>query len=126
MFGFYLFTNFEFKLYLKIYSNLTESSVIDGLAIHWYSFDGYAQLEDAHQANPNKFLLGSEVNIQKMNKLINNNIWLKASCGDQGNGEFRGPQLGNWTRGWMYGHDILNDMANWVVGWVDWNLCKLN
>ena len=89
-----------------LYANKQEASVIDGLAVHWYSFDSYTPLQAAHAVDPEKFIIASE-----------------ASCGDQDNGEVRGPQLGNWTRGWSYGHDIIADMSNWVVGWTDWNLC---
>jgi glucosylceramidase len=38
-------------------------------------------------------------------------------------GVFSGPALGNWTRGWLYGWDILNTLKHWSVGWIDWNLC---
>ncbi|KAF7635490.1 Glucosylceramidase [Meloidogyne graminicola] len=33
-----------------------------------------------------------------------------------------GPRLGNWTRGWMYGHDIIQNLNNWSIGWIDWNI----
>ncbi|KAK8727049.1 hypothetical protein OTU49_009904 [Cherax quadricarinatus] len=30
--------------------------------------------------------------------------------------------LGSWERLEHYAHDIIDDMNNWVTGWVDWNL----
>lgn len=30
--------------------------------------------------------------------------------------------LGNWTRGQIYYLDILQDIEQWVSGWVDWNM----
>ncbi|CAK5087095.1 unnamed protein product [Meloidogyne enterolobii] len=23
----------------------------------------------------------------------------------------------------MYGHDILHNLRNWAIGWIDWNIC---
>ncbi|KAM3728552.1 putative glucosylceramidase [Dirofilaria immitis] len=33
------------------------------------------------------------------------------------------PLLGDWSRGDMYAHDIIQDLSHWVSGWTDWNLC---
>lgn len=32
-----------------------------------------------------------------------------------------GVQLNDWNRGENYGYDILGDLNNFAVGWVDWN-----
>lgn len=32
-----------------------------------------------------------------------------------------GVSLNNWDRGESYAYDILGDLNNWAVGWVDWN-----
>ncbi|CAI5730165.1 unnamed protein product [Peronospora destructor] len=57
-------------------------------------------LTDTHFVNQNRFILSSE------------------SC------NCPGVAFGKdaWFRGLRYGHDILNDLNNYVVGWVDWNL----
>jgi len=34
----------------------------------------------------------------------------------------QGPRIGNWERGEHYGHDILNDLESYAVGWMDWNM----
>ncbi|KAJ8029420.1 Glucosylceramidase [Holothuria leucospilota] len=44
------------------------------------------------------------------------------ACAGVFNFEEHGVVLGNWERGELYSTDILEDLNNWVGGWVDWNL----
>jgi glucosylceramidase len=60
----------------------------------------YENLNKTHHLQPNKFLLGTE------------------SCHCPGVGH--GAEA--WFRAQRYAHDIINDLNNWAVGWVDWNL----
>ncbi|KAL3095620.1 hypothetical protein niasHT_024446 [Heterodera trifolii] len=77
---------------------------IDGLGVHWYKHSPYDPLTSTHNLFPDKFILATE------------------SCHGDAPWEHK-PLLGDWFRGWAYGHDILNNLRNWVVGWTDWNLC---
>ncbi|CAI5730187.1 unnamed protein product [Peronospora destructor] len=92
-----------------IYNHPTASKYVNGMAIHWYQdgaeryMDGVEypeHLRDTHFVNQSRFILASE------------------SC------NCPGVAFGKdaWFRGLRYGHDILNDLNNYVVGWVDWNL----
>ena len=54
-----------------------------------------------HTKYPDKFLLPTEA------CNINNNKVL----------------LGDWESGVKYSSDIIENLNNWAVGWVDWNLC---
>ena len=54
-----------------------------------------------HNKYPDKFLLPTEA------CNINNNKVL----------------LGDWDSGVKYSNDIMENLNNWAVGWVDWNLC---
>ncbi|RLN53896.1 hypothetical protein BBJ28_00025876 [Nothophytophthora sp. Chile5] len=92
-----------------IYNHPTASQYVDGMAFHWYehsgksSLDGteyHERLNDTHFVDENRFMLASE------------------SC------NCPGVAHGNdaWFRAQRYGHDIMTDLNNYVVGWVDWNL----
>ncbi|KAI1702056.1 glycosyl hydrolase family 30 TIM-barrel domain-containing protein [Ditylenchus destructor] len=89
----------------KIYdTNPSENSYVDGLAIHWYMKAPHSTMTKAHEMQPDKFILASE------------------AC----NGfmpEDPSVILGDWGRGEAYGHDIIQTLRNWVVGWLDWNIC---
>uniref|UniRef100_A0A914GYM7 Glucosylceramidase n=1 Tax=Globodera rostochiensis TaxID=31243 RepID=A0A914GYM7_GLORO len=88
----------------KLFSDQNGLNVIDGLGVHWYKHSSFAALTLTHNLYPDKFLLATE------------------ACHGDLPWEHR-PLLGDWLRGWAYGHDILNNLRNWVVGWTDWNLC---
>uniref|UniRef100_A0A914IFM8 Glucosylceramidase n=1 Tax=Globodera rostochiensis TaxID=31243 RepID=A0A914IFM8_GLORO len=92
----------------EIFSDYRTPNAIDGLAFHWYSPPefSYDMLSEFHRQYPNKFLLSTE-----------------ACTGAAERAEEKGPSMGNWTRALMYGHDIIEDMRSWSVGWVDWNIC---
>jgi len=94
--------NFVLQWAKDIYRD-ANSDAIDGLAIHWYHSGQYEDLSKAHDVAPDKFILATEACTG----------WLESQLR---------PLLGDWSRGEQYGHDILNDLKNWVVGWTDWNL----
>ncbi|KAI9140764.1 glycoside hydrolase [Paraphysoderma sedebokerense] len=75
---------------------------ISGAAVHWYFGPGFKELAKFHEAYPNQYILASE----QTNGFLPYN---------------RAPNLGNWNRGEYYSHDIIGDLNNWAVGWVDWN-----
>merc|ERR1712196_421322 len=82
---------------------------VAGMGVHWYAavndhFNYFGKLSEAHDAHPDKFILGTE------------------ACNGYIPVLDRGVKLGDWGRGELYGHDILNDVLNWAVGWTDWNI----
>ncbi|KAL7079725.1 hypothetical protein ACQ4LE_001831, partial [Meloidogyne hapla] len=93
-----------YKSAKKIYEDPQKSIAIDGLGTHWYSHTDYEVLSKAHNIQPDKFILATE------------------ACNGYLPWEHK-PLLGAWFRGQAYGHDILNNLKNWVIGWIDWNLC---
>nr|CAD2142973.1 unnamed protein product [Meloidogyne enterolobii] len=93
-----------YKTAKKIYEDPQKSAAIDGLGTHWYSHTDYGVLSQAHNIQPDKFILATE------------------ACNAYLPWEHK-PLLGAWFRGQAYGHDILNNLKNWVIGWIDWNLC---
>uniref|UniRef100_A0A1I8BGJ5 Glucosylceramidase n=1 Tax=Meloidogyne hapla TaxID=6305 RepID=A0A1I8BGJ5_MELHA len=92
-----------YKSAKKIYEDPQKSIAIDGLGTHWYSHTDYEVLSKAHNIQPDKFILATE------------------ACNGYLPWEHK-PLLGAWFRGQAYGHDILNNLKNWVIGWIDWNL----
>ncbi|XGW29730.1 hypothetical protein V3C99_009070 [Haemonchus contortus] len=79
---------------------------IAGVAVHWYEDEEVPAvvLTTTHDRHPDYFILATE------------------AC----NGFMRWqgePILGDWERAETYVDDIIEDVANWVVGWVDWNIC---
>jgi glucosylceramidase len=72
-----------------------------GTGLHWYvEGENFKNQTRLHAEFPDKFLLFTE------------------GCQEGA------PDLtkDNWGLGEKYGHHILNDLNNWTVGWVDWNL----
>ncbi|KAL6740522.1 hypothetical protein Aduo_013871 [Ancylostoma duodenale] len=74
---------------------------VSGIAIHWYNDKDVpaSVLKTTHQRHPDHFILATE------------------AC-HQGS-----PILGDWKRAELYVMDIIEDISNYVAGWVDWNLC---
>ena len=72
---------------------------VTGTAFHWYDGDHFDALAQAHNMAPDYLLLASEAT---------------ESYGD--------PYNPVWSKGEHYAHDILGDLNNWSVGWIDWNL----
>ncbi|CAH2051961.1 unnamed protein product, partial [Iphiclides podalirius] len=78
---------------------------IDGIAVHFY-FDNFTPasfLKDATKSYPNIFVISTEAS--------------------EGAGSKRPVVLGSWERAESYIIDILEDLCNDVVGWIDWNMC---
>jgi glucosylceramidase len=73
-------------------------NLADGTAFHWYSGPQFENLAKAHEIAPDKFLLATEA----------------CNC--------PGVIYDDWPRGENYGTDIMGDLNNWAVGWVDWNM----
>ncbi|GAB6027780.1 hypothetical protein CHUAL_002015 [Chamberlinius hualienensis] len=78
---------------------------VDGIAVHWYLdwLVSAVALDKTHELFPNTFILATEACEGAL-------PWDPAVV------------LGSWTRGENYGFDIIQDLAHWTVGWVDWNL----
>ncbi|KAE9033937.1 hypothetical protein PR003_g10209 [Phytophthora rubi] len=90
-----------------IYNHPTAAQYVDGMAFHWYDMDRYMdgvayheRLNDTHFIDQNRFMLATE----------------SCNCPGVAYGDAA------WFRAQRYGHDILTDLNNHVVGWVDWNL----
>ncbi|GBP43697.1 Glucosylceramidase [Eumeta japonica] len=79
---------------------------IDGVAVHFYwdNIVPSATLKFVTDNYPSKFLLATEACEGTL-------PWDK------------GVKLGSWSRAENYVKDIIEDLANGMVGWIDWNLC---
>ncbi|CAG5024569.1 unnamed protein product [Parnassius apollo] len=80
---------------------------IDGLAVHFY-FDTSTPvqtLKDLHERYPELFVIATE-----------------ACRGNLPTDEKR-VDLGSWERGEDYIKDIIQDLNNNIIGWMDWNYC---
>jgi glucosylceramidase len=88
-----------------VLSDPEANKYISGIAVHWYGdiFSPLSDLDDAHNAFPDKFLFGSE------------------ACEGSDPWEVQ-VDLGAWDRASSYAHDIIEDLNHWVTGWTDWNL----
>lgn len=90
-----------------IFNHPGAKKYVDGIAIHWYDDERYMdgvefheRVNDTHYVDESRFILATE------------------SCNCPGIAT--GTEA--WFRAQRYAHDIITDMNNWVVGWVDWNL----
>lgn len=81
-----------------IFTDPTVRDLADGTAFHWYTGPQFENLAKAHEIAPDKFLLATEA----------------CNC--------PGVLIDDWSRGEHYGKDIIGDLNNWSVGWVDWNM----
>lgn len=79
-------------------SDPAAAKYIWGIGFHWYTGDHFDQLARVHDAFPQAKLLFTE------------------GCQEGG------LHLNDWAVGERYGHDILGDLNNWTVGWIDWNM----
>lgn len=79
---------------------------MSGIAVHWYTdrFQTPQGLNATHHLFPERFLLATEACEGYL-------PWDESIV------------LGDWNRAENYAFDILEDLANWFIGWVDWNLC---
>ncbi len=80
-----------------IYSDPEAAKYVWGTAFHWYSGEHFEGLSITHEAFPDKKLLFSE-------------------------GCCAWADHGSWSVGEAYGHDIIGNLNNWAVGFVDWNM----
>ncbi|QDU33235.1 O-Glycosyl hydrolase family 30 [Poriferisphaera corsica] len=69
-----------------------------GVGFHWYCNGNFENLSMTQEAYPNVKLLFTE------------------GCQEGG------PHIGSWDIGERYGYNMINDLNNHTVGWVDWNL----
>ncbi|XP_028566856.2 lysosomal acid glucosylceramidase-like [Podarcis muralis] len=89
-----------------ILGNSSSARYIAGIGIHWY-YDPTTlpslTLDPTHSLFPNYFLLYTE------------------SCNGYPPNIVR-VDLGSWDRGVKYSQNILENIRNHIVGWIDWNV----
>ena len=81
-----------------IYDDPQAEQYIWGAGVHWYEGDNFQNLHALHEIFPEKSLLFTE------------------GCQEHGT------HHNSWALGERYGKSIINDINNWVCGWLDWNL----
>jgi glucosylceramidase len=81
-----------------VYSDADAARYVWGTGFHWYGEERFDQVQQVHDAWPDKHLLFTE------------------GCQEGG------PHLGSWAVGERYARNIFNDLNRWTVGWIDWNL----
>jgi glucosylceramidase len=81
-----------------IYADDEAAKYVWGTGFHWYGESHFDHLQLVHDAWPHKHLLFTE------------------GCQEGG------PHHGSWELGERYAHSMINDLNNWTVGWIDWNL----
>ena len=69
-----------------------------GVGVHWYGSEIFSNLQNVHDAWPDK------------------NVLMTEGCQEGG------PHLNEWSVGERYGHAMIEDLNHWSVGWVDWNM----
>uniref|UniRef100_A0A0R3RWK4 Glucosylceramidase n=1 Tax=Elaeophora elaphi TaxID=1147741 RepID=A0A0R3RWK4_9BILA len=109
-----VFVYILFMLHSVVLKDKEAAQYVSGIAVHWYNdFIPVSQLSETHNRHPNKFIFGTEAEMKR--------ISIQACNGFK---PFEHtPLLGDWSRGDMYAHDIIQDLSHWVSGWTDWNLC---
>lgn len=90
----------------KILEDPDAAQYVSGIAFHWYFEDFFPHkiLDVTHGRHPDVFYLASE------------------ACAGSYPWEFPKVALGNWNRAARYARDIIRDLLNWSIGWIDWNL----
>ncbi|XP_052738203.1 lysosomal acid glucosylceramidase isoform X1 [Bicyclus anynana] len=79
---------------------------IDGIAIHYYgNFIPASILSSIQERYPGKLLLSTE------------------ACEGPMPWDVMRVKIGSWERAARYTRHILDDLNNFVIGWIDWNLC---
>ncbi|CAJ0570088.1 unnamed protein product, partial [Mesorhabditis spiculigera] len=88
----------------EVFADAKAREYADGIGVHWYmdAFAPASLLTETALRHPDKFILATE-----------------ACSGFLG---VHGPILGDWSRAENYAADIIDDLNNFVSGWVDWNL----
>lgn len=80
------------------YADSEGAKYIWGIGFHWYSGDHFENLDITNKIFPDKKLLFTE------------------GCQEGG------VKLGSWDTGERYAHDIIGNLNNWAVGFIDWNI----
>ena len=83
-----------------IYSDPDAAKYAWGTAIHWYSGDQFENVNQTHFLFPKKPILATEATVARE----------------------KDPTNPDWSKGEHYAHDIMGDLNNWVIGFIDWNL----
>ena len=83
-----------------VYSDKDAAQYVWGTAVHWYSGDDFQNLNTTHNLYPDIPILATEATVAREEH----------------------PKDPKWEHGEHYAHDIIGDMNNWVVGFIDWNL----
>ena len=83
-----------------ILSDPEAAQYVWGTAVHWYSGDDFPNLNTTHFLFPNTPILATEATVARE----------------------KDPANPTWSKGEHYAHDMIGDMNNWVVGFIDWNL----
>ena len=81
-----------------IYADPEAAKYVWGAGFHWYVEDQFDQVQQLHDAWPDKQLLFTE------------------GCQEGG------PHHGEWDLAERYARSIIQDLNRWTVGWIDWNL----
>lgn len=97
---------FLLPFFENIFTDGESSKFINGVGTHWYwdEFSPTSLLEAFHQLHPDKFILATE------------------ACTGAALYDYHGIVLGSWGRGERYAVSIIENLQNWAVGWVDWNM----
>ncbi|EDV26916.1 uncharacterized protein TRIADDRAFT_22822 [Trichoplax adhaerens] len=91
---------------IKILKDKDARKYVKGIGIHWYLdvLVPVTVLNVTHYLFPDVFILATE------------------ACTGTSLFDTPGPLLGSWARGVRYSTSIIDDLNNFVVGWLDWNL----
>ncbi len=81
-----------------IYDDPETSKYVWGAGFHWYCGDHFDNVQLVHESYPDKKLLFTE------------------GCQESG------VHGGSWALGERYARSIINDLNQWTVGWIDWNI----
>lgn len=87
-----------------VLANPDANPYVSGIGVHWYQnfIAPPSVLTTTHEMFPDRFILATE------------------AC--EGTFPKETVVLGAWDRLESYATDIIENMNNWAVGWVDWNL----
>ena len=81
-----------------VYADPEAAKYVWGAGFHWYVEDHFEQVQQLHDAWPDKQLLFTE------------------GCQEGG------PHHGSWALAERYARSVIQDLNHWTVGWIDWNL----
>lgn len=81
-----------------ILSDKEASQYVWGVGLHWYMCEDFENSSKVKEQFPETNILFTE------------------GCNEGG------VQLNTWYTGERYGRNIIGDLNNWLVGWIDWNM----